>query len=129
MEKIEPILELAGRVLLAVLFILAGFSKISGFEGTQGYMEAMGVPGVLLPLVILLEIGGGLLLIAGYKTKWISLALAGFCLLSGFIFHFQPEDQIQMILFMKNISITGAFLLLVSKGSGKLSLDARLNAA
>ncbi len=129
MEKLEPVFELAGRVLLAALFIPAGFSKISGFEGTQGYMEAMGVPGMLLPIVIALEIGGGVLLIAGYKTKLVALALAGFCFVSGFLFHFQPQDQMQMILFMKNIAIAGGFLLLVARGSGTFSLDNRFKKA
>jgi putative oxidoreductase len=126
MEKLEPVLDLAGRILLAVLFIPAGFSKISGYEGTQGYMEAMGVPGMLLPLVILLEIGGGVLLIAGFQTRWVALVLAGFSLVAGFLFHFQPAEQLQMILFMKNIAVAGGFLLLVAKGAGAYSVDARL---
>ncbi|WP_025899419.1 DoxX family protein [Sneathiella glossodoripedis] len=125
-DKLVPVSEVLGRILLAALFIPAGFSKISGYEGTQGYMEAMGVPGMLLPLVILFEIGGGLLLIAGYQTRLIAAALAGFCVVSGFIFHFQPADQIQMILFMKNIAIAGGFLLLVAHGAGDYSLDVKL---
>ena len=123
MEKLEPVLDLAGRILLAVLFIPAGFSKISGYEGTQGYMEAMGVPGMLLPLVILLEIGGGILLVAGFKTRLVALALAGFSVVAGFLFHYQPAEQIQMILFMKNIAVAGGFLLLVAKGAGAYSVD------
>ncbi len=126
MEKLEPVLDLAGRVLLAGLFIPAGFSKISGYEGTQGYMEAMGVPGMLLPLVILLEIGGGILLAVGYQTKLVSLALAGFCVLGAFLFHYQPAEQIQMILFMKNIAIAGAFLILLGRGAGAYSVDAKI---
>lgn len=129
MEKMVPVADLLGRILLAALFIPAGFSKISGFEGTQGYMEAMGVPGMLLPLVILLEIGGGLLIIAGYQTKLVALALAGFCVVSAFVFHYQPAEQIQMILFMKNIAIAGGFLLLVAKGPGAYSIDAKFGGA
>ncbi len=123
MEKLEPVLDLAGRILLAVLFIPAGFSKIGGYEGTQGYMEAMGVPGMLLPLVILLEIGGGILLIAGFQTRWVALALAGFSVVAAFLFHYQPAEQMQMILFMKNIAVAGGFLLLVAKGAGAYSVD------
>lgn len=121
----ENLLNLIGRLLLASLFLPAGISKISGYAGTQGYMEAMGVPGALLPLVILLEIGGGLALIIGYKVRLTSLALAGFCAASAFIFHFQPEDEMQMIMFMKNIALTGGFLVVAAAGAGKFSLDSR----
>jgi len=106
----EKYTNLAARILVAQLFLLAGFSKITGYSGTQGYMEAMGVPGVLLPLVILLEVGGGLALILGWQTRIVSLALAGFTLLAAFIFHSNFADQMQMILFMKNIAITGGLL-------------------
>ena len=121
----ENLFNLVGRLLLASLFLPAGISKIGGYAGTQGYMEAMGVPGALLPLVILLEIGGGLALIVGYKVRLTALALAGFCAISAFIFHYQPEDQMQMIIFMKNIALTGSFLVLAAAGAGKISLDNR----
>ena len=129
MEKSTPAIELAGRILLSIMFIMAGFSKIGGFEGTQGYMEAMGVPGMLLPLVIALELGGGLLLLAGFQARIVALLLAGFCLLSGFIFHFQPADQMQMIMFMKNLTIAGGLLFIVTRGAGALSVDAKLKKA
>lgn len=129
MEKSTPFIELAGRILLSIMFIMAGFSKIGGYEGTQGYMEAMGVPGMLLPLVILLELGGGLLLLAGFQARIVAFLLAGFCLLSGFIFHFQPAEQMQMIMFMKNITIAGGLLFVVARGAGMLSVDAKLKKA
>ncbi len=122
-ETTNNLFNLLGRLLLAALFLPAGLQKLSGYAGTQGYMEAMGVPGVMLPLVILLELGGGLALIAGFKVRWVALALAGFCAVSAFIFHYQPQDQIQMILFMKNIGLVGSFLILASVGAGKFSLD------
>jgi putative oxidoreductase len=122
MEKIS---QLAARVFLGHIFLLAGISKLSAYEGTQGYMEAMGVPGMLLPLVILLEIGGGLSIIAGWQTKWTALALAGFSVVAAAIFHNNFGDQMQMILFMKNIAIAGGFLLLASHGAGAYSLDNR----
>ncbi len=75
MEKVS---QFVARVFLGHIFLLAGLSKIGAYEGTQGYMDAMGVPGMLLPLVILLEIGGGLAIIAGWKTKWTAIALAAF---------------------------------------------------
>lgn len=117
--------QLIARIFLAQIFLLSGIFKISGYAGTQGYMEAMGVPGMLLPLVIALEIGGGLALIAGWQTKWVSLALAGFTLAAAVIFHNNLADQMQQIMFMKNIAITGGLLLLAIHGAGALSVDGR----
>ena len=117
--------QLIARIFLAQIFLLSGIFKISGYAGTQGYMEAMGVPGMLLPLVIALEIGGGLALITGWQTKWISLALAGFTLVAAVIFHNNLADQMQQIMFMKNIAITGGLLLLAIHGAGVLSVDGR----
>ena len=103
---------IVSRVLLAQLFIVSGFGKIGGYAGTQGYMESMGVPGALLPLVILVELGGGLLLVAGLFTRWAALALAGFSIAAALIFHTHFAEQMQMIMFMKNLSIAGGLLLL-----------------
>ena len=125
MEKVS---QLVARVFLGHIFLLAGLSKISAYEGTQGYMEAMGVPGALLPLVILLEVIGGLVIIAGWKTKWASLALAAFSVVAAAIFHHNFADQMQMILFMKNVAISGGLLLLASHGAGAYSLDNRSSA-
>ena len=122
----NKIIELAGRVLLGHIFLLAGINKISGYEGTAGYMEAMGVPGELLPLVIILEIVGGLALIIGFKTRWAALALAGFTAVAAVLFHADFSDQMQMILFMKNWAITGGLLMVYVYGAGELSLDRKL---
>ena len=122
MDKVS---QLVARIFLGHIFLLAGVSKIGGYEATQGYMDAMGVPGMLLPLVILLEIGGGLAIIAGWKTKWAAMALAGFSVVAAALFHNNFGDQMQMILFMKNIAIAGGFLLLASYGAGAYSLDNR----
>ncbi|WP_137702928.1 DoxX family protein [Marimonas lutisalis] len=119
-----------GRVLLALIFIIAGAQKITGYEGTQGYMEMMGVPGGLLPLVILTELGGGIALLLGWQTRIVAFLLAGFTLLSGLIFHYLPalglegmEAQMQMISFWKNVSIAGGMLMIVSLGAGAFALD------
>lgn len=120
---------LAGRILLAVIFILSGFSKISGYAGTADYMAKMGVPGILLPLVILTELGGGICILLGFQTRLVAIALAGFCLISGFIFHFQPTEQMQMINFMKNLAIAGGFLALFASGPGAFSVDGFLRKA
>jgi len=116
--------DLGGRILLATIFLVAGIQKIGGYAGTQGYMESMGVPGMLLPLVIVLEIGGAIAIIAGWRTRLVAFLLAGFSLLSAFIFHRAPGDAMQAILFMKNLAIAGGFLLLVARGPGEWSLDA-----
>ena len=126
MEKVS---QLVARVFLGHIFLLAGVSKIGAYEGTQGYMDAMGVPGMLLPLVILLEVGGGLAIIAGWQTKWTAVVLAAFSVVAAAIFHNNFGDQTQMILFMKNIAIAGGFLLLSAHGAGAYSLDNRRNTA
>ena len=124
----DKAIELIGRILLGHIFLMAGFSKIgAGYAGTAGYMDSMGVPGALLPAVIILEIVGGLMVIVGFKVKWAAYALAGFTVVAGIIFHSNFADQMQMILFMKNMSITGGLLLLSTYGSGQLSLDNKLS--
>lgn len=122
MEKAS---QLVARIFLGHIFLLAGVSKIGAYEGTQAYMDAMGVPGALLPLVILLEIGGGLAIVAGWKTKWAAVALAAFSVVAAAIFHNNFADQTQMILFMKNIAIAGGFMLLAAHGAGAYSFDNR----
>ena len=86
MDKMKDVALLAGRVLLALMFVVAGWGKIGGYAGTQGYMEAMGVPGFMLPLVILLELGGGLAIVLGLFTRSLSVLLAGFTLMAAFVF-------------------------------------------
>lgn len=123
MEKLNPYFALVGRVLLAIVFVTAGYAKIGGYQATQGYMESMGVPGMLLPLVIALELGGGLAIIAGWQTRILAIILAGFTLMAAVIFHMNFDDQMQAILFMKNLSIAGGFLLLAAYGPGAFALD------
>ncbi len=125
MTQLQNSTILAGRILLAAIFVIAGFQKIGGFAGTQQYMEAFGIPGMLLPLVILLELGGGLMIVAGLLTRWTALALAGFTLVAGIVFHADFGDQMQSVMFMKNLAIIGGLLVLAAFGPGALSLDAR----
>ncbi|MDH5358959.1 MAG: DoxX family protein [Gammaproteobacteria bacterium] len=125
MDKYLPI---SGRILLALIFIMGGIGKLgAGYAGTQGYMDAMGVPGMLLPLVIILELGGGIALIAGWKTRIVSLLLAGFTILAALIFHSNFADQMQMIMFMKNLAISGGLLILAANGAGAYSMDSSRN--
>ncbi len=114
-----------GRVLIAIMFVMSGLSKISAYQGTQGYMESMGVPGILLPAVIILEVLGGLAIIVGWQTRIMALLLAGFCVISAILFHANFSDQTQMIMFMKNFAIAGGFLFLVAHGAGTYAYENR----
>ena len=117
---------LVARILLAHIFLLSGLGKLgAGYAATQGYMAAMGVPGVMLPLVIALEIGGGLALIVGFLTRWAALGLAVFCVASALLFHFNFADRMQTIMFMKNFAMAGGLLMLYVHGAGAYSIDAR----
>ena len=127
MNQIQTIAAPAGRILISLIFVTSGFNKVSGYTATQGYMEAMGVPGMLLPLVIAVELLGGLAVTLGWHTRLAAFLLAGFSLLSALLFHANFGDQMQMIMFMKNISIAGGFLMIVSFGGGAFSLDNRSN--
>jgi putative oxidoreductase len=124
MEKLNPWIQLVARLGLALLFIIAGFGKIGSYEGVAGYMSSMGVPGGLLPLVIALELGGGIAIAVGFQTRLVAFLLAGFSFLSGLIFH-SPLDPNEQTQFLKNLAIAGGFLLLVAHGAGKYALDAR----
>ena len=118
--------EAAGRVLLALLFLLAGGSKLGAYGATVAYMSSAGVPGALLPAVIATELGGALAIILGWKTRVVAAWLAAFSVLTALTFHNNFADQTQMIMFLKNLSIAGGFLLLVANGAGPLSIDRRL---
>ena len=124
MEKLNPWIQLVARLGLALLFIIAGFGKIGSYEGVAGYMSSMGVPAGLLPLVIALELGGGIAIAVGFQTRLVAFLLAGFSFLSGLIFH-SPLDPNEQTQFLKNLAIAGGFLLLVAHGGGKYSLDGR----
>jgi putative oxidoreductase len=118
--------ELSGRILLASLFLLSGLGKITAYAATAGYMASVGVAGALLPLVIVTELLGSLAIILGWQTRVASLLLAAFTLVAGALFHNNFADQIQMVMFVKNVSIAGALLMLAANGAGRLSLDRRL---
>jgi putative oxidoreductase len=126
---VNHLATLLGRFGLSAIFLLSGFAKLgAGYAGTQAYMEAMGVPGALLPLVIAAEILGGAAVAAGFLTRWAALGLAVFSLASGVLFHFDPADQMQFIGFLKNVAIAGGFLALAAHGAGALSIDGWLAA-
>lgn len=117
--------EFVGRALLVVLFLMSGLGKINAYEATAGYMASMGIPGFALPAVIALEVLGAAAIVLGFKTSIVAAVLAGFTLATGLLFHNNFADQMQMIMFLKNLSITGAFLMLAANGAGAFSVDAK----
>lgn len=124
MNNLEKSTSLSGRILIAAIFLLAGLNKIGQYSGTAAYMASQGVPGALLPLVIALEVGGALAIILGLFTRIIALALAGFSIAAAILFHGNLGEQMQFILFFKNLAIAGGFLFLFANGPGPWSLDA-----
>ncbi len=120
-------IQLLGRVMLALIFILAGVGKIQDPAGTAGYMQSVGLPGFLLWPTIALEVLGGIALAVGYKTRYAAFALAIFSVLAAFIFHKNFGDQMQMIMFLKNIAMAGGLLLLAVGGKTAYSVDNRRN--
>lgn len=123
---------LVGRILIAVIFVVSGYGKIAGFDGVAGYIGSKGLPmpEVLAALTIALELGGGILLILGYKVRWVAIAFFLWLIPTTYIFHRfwgieAAQVQMQQINFLKNVSIMGAFLLLFAFGPGAYSLDRR----
>ncbi|CRG52092.1 DoxX family protein [Yersinia wautersii] len=124
MNKLQDTGLLVARILMPIIFIVAGYGKMGdAYAGTQQYMQAMGVPGFFLPLTILLEFGGGLAILFGFLTRTTSLFIAGFTLLTAFIFHADFTDSTNQLMFMKNLSIAGGFLVLAIAGPGGFSID------
>lgn len=117
---------LAARILLAVLFIGAGTGKLGDVQGFAGYMASGGIPAFLAWPVILLEILGGIALLIGFQTRIAALALGGFSIAAGVLYHFVPADQMQMTMFMKNVALGGGYLALALIGAGQWSVDAVL---
>ena len=123
MTTLQPLLALAGRIMLSIIYLASGWAKITGYAGTQEYLESVGLSGSLLPLAILVEIVGGLMIVFGFYTRWAALGLAGFTLVSAIFFHADFGDMNQMIHFQKNIAIAGGFLLLAAFGPGAWAFD------
>ena len=117
------ILDLVARILISALFLLNGVFKISNYDGTVGWMESFGIPGIFLIPAIILEIVGPILIILGYKAKIAAGFLSLFCITTAVIFHNDFSDQTQLGSFLKNIALAGGFLLIVVNGAKKYSLD------
>ena len=123
MNFLSPI----GRILIANIFLIDGINKISYYEGVAEWMLLNGVPDFLLPLVILLEIFGALAIILGWRVRLFSLFFFVFCILTAIIFHRDFTNNMDKIIFMKNMSMAGGFFFLFLNGAGKFSLDSLKN--
>ena len=123
MDKLQELSAPIGRLFLSMIFIFSGFTKITGYAATQGYMEAMGVPGMLLPLVIAVELLGGIAILLGFKARLVAIVMAGFSVVSALLFHQFWIDESQMNPFMKNIAMAGGFLMIFAHGAGAYSID------
>jgi putative oxidoreductase len=132
MNAMTDAIALLGRILLAAMFIYAGYGKIGGFAGTAGYIASQGLPlpQVLAAGTIVLEIVAGVLLVVGWKARWAALALALFTVLASVIFHAYwsvPAEQFrtQQLFFLKNMAVVGGLLMVVALGAGRWSADRR----
>jgi len=122
----RDIADIVGRIFIGLIFLMAGAGKLgTGYGDTLGYMKANDVPGILLPLVILIEIGCAALIIAGLWTRVTALVLAAFTLIAALLFHIDFSVKLQQIMFLKNLAIAGGLLLLATNGAGRWSIDAR----
>ena len=117
------VLDLAARILISALFLLNGVFKISNYDGTIGWMEGFGIPGILIIPAIILEIVGPILIILGYKAKIAAALLSLFCIATALIFHNDFSDQMQLGSFLKNIALAGGFLFILINGTKDFSLD------
>ena len=126
MERFK-FLPLLGRVLIGAPFVMSGLGKLAAYGATVGYIAAMGlpVPPLAFIVAVLTELGGGLLLLSGYRARAVSLAMAVFCVVTAIFFHHNLADQNQMIHFLKNVMMAGGLLQITWFGAGAFSMDAR----
>jgi putative oxidoreductase len=127
LSSTNSILAAAGRLLLAAIFLISGLGKLADPAGTQAYIAAAGLPVPLLAYLaaVTVEVGGGLLLIVGYRTRLVALVIAAFSIAAALGFHHNFADMNQMIHFLKNVAMAGGLLQVAAFGAGSLSLDAR----
>ena len=121
------IFDLVGRIFISLVFLLSGFNKIGNYEGTIGWMESFGMPGIFLIPAIILEVGAPIFIIIGYKVKISAALLSLFCIATAIIFHNDFTNQMEFISFMKNIGLAGGFLFLVVNGAKDFSLDKKFS--
>jgi putative oxidoreductase len=125
LDRLTPGAALLGRLMLAAIFLLEGWAKINSYAPSTAYMEKFGLPGILLPAAILLELGGALLIALGWQTRLAALSLAAFCVVVAVLFHGALVPRSTALHFWKDIAIAGGLLLLAAHGPGEWSLDGR----
>ena len=125
MDKLTTYAPLVGRILIAALFLMAGLGKLADVPGFAGYLTSGGLPALLAWPSILFEVLLGAALLLGYQTRIMALLGAGFCVLAAVLYHFQPADQLQMAMFLKNLAIAGGLLMYFAHGAGAVALDKR----
>jgi len=123
MSAVQTYAHTAGRILLALIFIVAGLGKLGDVQGFAGYMASGGLPALLAWPAILFEIVAGFLLLVGFQARITALALAAFSLVTALMFHFVPADPGQMTHFLKNLAMAGGYLMVFAHGAGALSVD------
>lgn len=121
----RPVIDLLGRLGLAAIFALAAINKIQYYDANAQFMVSGGLPAALLPLVIAFELVGAIFIAVGFQTRLTALAFAGFSVITALLYHSQLGDQIQFLMFFKNLAIAGGFLVLAANGAGSLSIDNR----
>ena len=130
MERFK-FLPLLGRIMLGAPFVMSGLGKLGAYSATVGHIAAVGlpVPPLAFAVSVLIELGGGLLLLSGYRARFVALGMAVFCLVTAMFFHHNFADQNQMIHFLKNVMMAGGLLQIAYFGAGAFSLDARFGRA
>jgi putative oxidoreductase len=123
MDQLSKYAPLIARIFIGGFFLISGLSKLGDVAGFAGYVASGGLPGFLAWPAILFEIGVGLSMLLGFKARIVALAGAAFCIISAVLYHSNFADQIQMIMFLKNFSIAGGFLMIFAHGAGAVALD------
>ena len=127
MDSLIKLAAPLGRVLLSLIFIIAGIGKATSASATIGYIASKSIPlpEISYVLTLIVELGGGVLILIGYQTRIVAFLMAGFCIVTALIFHSDLADQTMFIMFMKNVAMAGGFLQLVAHGAGAVSVDNR----
>ena len=124
-EQHSDVAILVGRLFMSSLFVLYGYFKLTGYAGTEAYMAKLGLPTFFAALAVIIELGGGLLILFGYQTRLTALGLGIYVLVAAFLAHAHFSDGAQLTHFMKNMAIVGGCLAFIACGGGAYSLDAR----
>ena len=127
MNSFQAIVSVIGRILLSQIFIISGVGKAANPEGTIGYIQSVGapLPEVAYAIALIVELGLGIALLVGFKARWAAAGIALFTIATAFLFHFNLADQMQQIMFLKNLTIAGGLLIVVAFGAGAYSVDNR----